>query len=203
MPTITAVPTRPRPIVRVIAGARRDITHSATRLASRLASQLRRSARSYRAVSRSCWSLKNRCGSTSGNEMPAGIRVRQSSHAHTSQSAAAATIVARWMRRLAVISDVHANDVALETVLHDVDAAGVDAVWCLGDVVGYGPQPTRCCTIVRERAAVCLVGNHDLAVLGKVETTDFNLEAALATEWTRSVLDGDARAFLDALEPAA
>lgn len=129
------------------------------------------------------------------------MRVRHSSHAATSHSATPATNVAHRMRRLAIISDVHGNDAALETVLADVDAHGVDAIWCLGDVVGYGPRPTRCCELVRERAELCLVGNHDLAVLGKVGTEDFNAEAAAATEWTRNALSDDARAFLDALEP--
>jgi predicted phosphodiesterase len=104
--------------------------------------------------------------------------------------------------RVAVISDVHGNDVALERVLADVDRAGVDALWCLGDTVGYGPAPTRCCELVRARAGLCLVGNHDLAVVGKVDTSDFNLTAALATEWTRGALSDDARAFLETLEPA-
>jgi predicted phosphodiesterase len=103
--------------------------------------------------------------------------------------------------RVAVISDIHGNDIALETVLRDVDEQRVDTVWCLGDVVGYGPAPTRCCELVRERASVCLVGNHDLAVVGKVDTSDFNLDAALATEWTRRALSADARTFLESLEP--
>jgi diadenosine tetraphosphatase ApaH/serine/threonine PP2A family protein phosphatase len=107
------------------------------------------------------------------------------------------------MARVAVISDIHGNDVALEAVLADVDAVGAGRVWCLGDVVGYGPQPNRCCEIVRERAELCLVGNHDLAALGKVSTEDFNPEAAAATEWTRKALSEEARAFLDGLEPTA
>jgi diadenosine tetraphosphatase ApaH/serine/threonine PP2A family protein phosphatase len=107
------------------------------------------------------------------------------------------------MKRVAVISDVHGNDVALETVLADIDALGVDAIWCLGDVVGYGPQPTRCCELVRVRADLCLVGNHDLAALGKVPTEDFNPDAAAATEWTRAALSEEARAWLDSLAPTA
>lgn len=85
-------------------------------------------------------------------------------------------------------------------VLADIDARAMDAVWCLGDVVGYGPAPNECCAVVRERADLCLVGNHDLAVLGSVDVGDFNLEAALATTWTQKVLDDEARTFLEALE---
>lgn len=105
--------------------------------------------------------------------------------------------------RVAVISDIHANGRALEAVLGDVDAQGVDEVWCLGDVVGYGPDPNGCCDTMRERASLCLVGNHDLAVLGVVDTSDFNLEAALATEWTRGALSDESREFLSALSPTA
>jgi diadenosine tetraphosphatase ApaH/serine/threonine PP2A family protein phosphatase len=105
--------------------------------------------------------------------------------------------------RVAVISDIHANGRALEAVLGDVDAQGVDEVWCLGDVVGYGPDPNDCCALMRERASLCLVGNHDLAVLGVVDTSDFNLDAALATDWTRRELSDESREFLSQLGTAA
>ena len=68
--------------------------------------------------------------------------------------------------RVAVITDIHANLPALEAVLGAIDAAGVDEIWCLGDVVGYGAEPDECADLVRERCSLCLVGNHDLAVLG-------------------------------------
>src|SRR5213080_282788 len=80
--------------------------------------------------------------------------------------------------RVAVISDVHANYHALEAVLGQIDDAKVDAVWCLGDTVGYGPRPNECCEIVASRADLCLVGNHDLVVLGELALSDFNDEAA-------------------------
>ena len=66
--------------------------------------------------------------------------------------------------RIAVISDIHANLHALEAVLAAIDVDGVDELWCLGDIVGYGPRPNECIALVRERAAVCLAGNHDLVV---------------------------------------
>jgi diadenosine tetraphosphatase ApaH/serine/threonine PP2A family protein phosphatase len=105
--------------------------------------------------------------------------------------------------RIAVLSDVHANLHALEAVLAEVDAAAVDELWFLGDLVGYGPRPNECVALLQERAAVCLAGNHDLVVLGKIAIDAFAGEAAAAAEWTRGVLDAPARAFLDSLEPAA
>jgi predicted phosphodiesterase len=105
--------------------------------------------------------------------------------------------------RVAVISDVHANYHALEAVLEEIDAARVDAVWCLGDTVGYGPRPNDCCETVEGRADLCLVGNHDLVVLGELTLSDFNDEAAAAALWTAQVLTPPARAFLEPLEPTA
>jgi diadenosine tetraphosphatase ApaH/serine/threonine PP2A family protein phosphatase len=102
--------------------------------------------------------------------------------------------------RVAVISDVHSNLHALEAVLAEVDAAGVDELWCLGDLVGYGPRPTECVALLRERTAVCLAGNHDLVVLGKIALAEFAGEAAAAAAWTRTVLDEEARSFLGGLE---
>jgi predicted phosphodiesterase len=102
-------------------------------------------------------------------------------------------MVAGLAMRVAVISDIHANYHALEHVLAEVDAAGVDAVWCLGDTVGYGPLPNECCDIVRARADRCLVGNHDLVVLGELAVSDFNDEAAAAATWTASVLTEPSR----------
>ena len=103
--------------------------------------------------------------------------------------------------RVAVISDVHANYHALDAVLTEVDAASVDAIWCLGDTVGYGPRPNECCDIVRDRADHCLVGNHDLVVLGELPVSDFNDEAAAAAIWTADVLSPESRAFLAHLKP--
>lgn len=103
--------------------------------------------------------------------------------------------------RIAVISDVHSNLAALETVLATIDAAPPDALWCLGDVVGYGPRPNECCEVVRERADICLGGNHDLAVRGTIDLDEFSGDAAVAARWTRTVLSEPASAFLDTLEP--
>ena len=86
-------------------------------------------------------------------------------------------------------------------MLEEVDAARVEAIWCLGDTVGYGPRPNECCDIVRERADHCLVGNHDLVVLGELTVSDFNDEAAAAAIWTTDVLTPESRAFLASLKP--
>jgi predicted phosphodiesterase len=103
--------------------------------------------------------------------------------------------------RVAVISDVHANSHALTAVLDQIDDAAVDAVWCLGDTVGYGPRPNECCAAVQARADVCLVGNHDLVVLGELAVSDFNDEAAAAAVWTSQVLTRESRSFLESLKP--
>jgi predicted phosphodiesterase len=105
--------------------------------------------------------------------------------------------------RVAVLSDVHSNLRALEAVLAEIDAAGFDAIWFLGDLVGYGPKPNECAALLQERAAICLAGNHDLVVLGKIEIDAFAGEAAAAARWTQTVLDDTARSFLATLQPQA
>jgi predicted phosphodiesterase len=104
--------------------------------------------------------------------------------------------------RVAVVSDIHANLHALEAVLGAIDAESPDALWCLGDLVGYGPKPNECCALVQAQAAVCLCGNHDLAVRGTIDLDEFSGDAGTAAAWTREVLSDEARAFLDGLEPA-
>jgi diadenosine tetraphosphatase ApaH/serine/threonine PP2A family protein phosphatase len=103
--------------------------------------------------------------------------------------------------RIAVITDVHANLPALEAVLAETESAEVEEVWCLGDVVGYGVEPDACADLVRERCEVCLVGNHDLAVLGALDIASFSEAAAAAVEWTRSNVAERTLEFLRGLEP--
>jgi len=105
--------------------------------------------------------------------------------------------------RVAVVSDIHGNLHALEAVLSAVDALEPDELWCLGDLVGYGPRPNECCQAIRERASVCLAGNHDLGVLGTIDLVEFSGEAATAAQWTRTILAEEARAFLAGLRPSA
>jgi predicted phosphodiesterase len=105
--------------------------------------------------------------------------------------------------RIAILSDIHANYHALEAALAAVDDEGVDEIWCLGDTVGYGPRPNRCCSVVSERVALCLAGNHDLAVTGMLSVDEFNGDAAAAARWTREVIEPEPLAFLRSLGPAA
>ena len=104
--------------------------------------------------------------------------------------------------RVAAITDIHANLPALEAVLAAIEAAGVEEIWCLGDVVGYGVEPDACAALVRERCAVCLVGNHDLAVLGGLDIASFSEAAAVAVEWTRENVAESTLEFLRELEPS-
>jgi diadenosine tetraphosphatase ApaH/serine/threonine PP2A family protein phosphatase len=104
--------------------------------------------------------------------------------------------------RAAVISDVHGNLAALEAVLAAIDARAPDELWCLGDLVGYGARPNECCTTVRRRSAICLAGNHDLAVRGTIDLIEFSGDAGVAARWTREVLTSESRAYLDTLEPS-
>jgi diadenosine tetraphosphatase ApaH/serine/threonine PP2A family protein phosphatase len=104
--------------------------------------------------------------------------------------------------RVAVISDIHANLPALEAVAEAIEQEAPDAVWCLGDLVGYGAQPNECCRWAMERADVCLAGNHDLGVIGTVDLVDFAGDAATAAEWTRGVLGATERDWLGTLSPA-
>jgi predicted phosphodiesterase len=101
--------------------------------------------------------------------------------------------------RVAVVSDIHGNLHALRAVLDAVAAEEVDALWCLGDLVGYGPRPNECCAEVERAAQLCLVGNHDLGVLGRIPLAEFSDDAAAAARWSQSVLSSEARAFLEHL----
>ena len=99
--------------------------------------------------------------------------------------------------RYLIISDIHANLPALEAVL--ADAPSYDEVWCLGDLVGYGPYPNECIERVRELPHTSLAGNHDWAVLGKLDLNSFNLDARIANMWAQTVIDEAAREYLSKL----
>ena len=105
--------------------------------------------------------------------------------------------------RVAVISDIHANLPALEAVAEAIERESPDETWCLGDLVGYGAQPNECCAWSQAHVRECLVGNHDLGVLGTLDLDDFAGDAAVAARWARTVLDADAHAYLSALGPSA
>ncbi len=99
--------------------------------------------------------------------------------------------------RYLIISDIHANRPALEAVLKDAD--GFDMIWCLGDLVGYGPDPNECVERVQDFEHVCLAGNHDWAALGRLSLDNFNLDARTASAWTQGELTASARAYLESL----
>jgi diadenosine tetraphosphatase ApaH/serine/threonine PP2A family protein phosphatase len=104
--------------------------------------------------------------------------------------------------QVAIISDIHGNRHAFEAVLADVRASSATEIWCLGDVVGYGADPNDCCRLARANAAVCLAGNHDLAVTGDLDLGEFSTGAALAARWTQEVIDDDHREWLRSLSPS-
>lgn len=101
--------------------------------------------------------------------------------------------------RILVISDIHANLTALDAVL--TDAGEFDAAWCLGDLVGYGPDPNECIAKVRALPNLrCIIGNHDAAALDQIDTKTFNLEARQALEWTQKTLTETSVSFLSSLQ---
>lgn len=103
--------------------------------------------------------------------------------------------------RILVISDIHANLTAFEAVLKD--AAGEwDRIWFLGDLVGYGPDPNECVALLQEHDHLALSGNHDWAILGKLDIENFNYDARNAVLWARDVITAKSRAYLNALPPS-
>ena len=100
----------------------------------------------------------------------------------------------------AILADIHANLAAFEAVLGDIEKkGGVDEIWCLGDIVGYGPDPCRCIELLRQYNHVCVAGNHDLAAIGKMELSYFNPYAAEACRWTTGQLSEEDVAYLASL----
>lgn len=104
--------------------------------------------------------------------------------------------------RVALVSDIHGNLTALEAVIADIDRCGVDEIYCLGDTIGYGPQPTECLALVRERCSVILMGNHEHAVLNGAE--HFTPLARQAIDWTAQQLrNPEVLSYITSLRPAA
>lgn len=104
--------------------------------------------------------------------------------------------------RILVLSDVHANLTALEAVIED--AGEFEATWCLGDLVGYGPDPNECIARVSELPNLtCLVGNHDHAALGLIPLSRFNQDAQAAVAWTKETLTPSNKDYLESLPASA
>lgn len=100
--------------------------------------------------------------------------------------------------RILIISDIHANLTAFEAVLDDAKGQW-EYVWCLGDVIGYGPDPNESVELLRTLPHLCLAGNHDWAALGRLDIRTFNTDASKAVAWTRAQLTTDNVAYLEAL----
>jgi diadenosine tetraphosphatase ApaH/serine/threonine PP2A family protein phosphatase len=99
--------------------------------------------------------------------------------------------------RYAILADIHGNLEAFRAVMRDIeDRGGVDELWCLGDMVGYGPEPSACLDLLREYPHACVAGNHDWAAAGRIDTEDFNPDAAAACEWTSKQLTSTDKDYL-------
>ncbi len=103
--------------------------------------------------------------------------------------------------KVAVVSDIHANRQAFEAVLEAVADSEAAELWCLGDIVGYGADPDACVELARRHVAVCLAGNHDMAVVGELPLDEFSRGASIAAQWTREVIAPANRSFLACLRP--
>jgi diadenosine tetraphosphatase ApaH/serine/threonine PP2A family protein phosphatase len=102
--------------------------------------------------------------------------------------------------RYAILADIHANLEAFTAVLDDIGEKGdIEEIWCLGDVVGYGPDPHRCIEILGQCKHICIAGNHDMAAIGKVDTSYFNPLAVAAINWTAEQLTEDDVKYLEEL----
>ncbi len=106
--------------------------------------------------------------------------------------------------RTLIVSDVHSNLAALDAVVAAAEAdSPLDGVWCLGDIVGYGPWPLETVRRVRSLDAVCIQGNHDAGAIGRISLDTFNFAAREACRWNGAQLDEDARTFLRDLPDTA
>jgi predicted phosphodiesterase len=101
--------------------------------------------------------------------------------------------------RYAILSDIHGNAEALEAVLKDMDGRSIDRVVCLGDIVGYYPDPEHCVALIRDRATHGIAGNHDYAAIGLIDTRNFTYYAFVAMEWTKEHVSEESRAYLKSL----
>ena len=99
--------------------------------------------------------------------------------------------------RVGIIADIHSNAIALQSALERL--VDVDEIWCLGDIVGYGPDPAECVDLIKARSHRCIAGNHDLCVLQEINASDFNPDALKACLWNRDHLDAEHLGYLQNL----
>lgn len=97
---------------------------------------------------------------------------------------------------IAVLSDIHANLEALQVALDYIDKNNIKKIYCLGDIVGYGPDPNKCIQLVQERCDVALMGNHDYAAIGLANIEYFNDYAKMSTYWTINTLTENSKEYL-------
>lgn len=102
-------------------------------------------------------------------------------------------------RKIAIVSDIHGNLAALEAVLADIDRQRVDEIVCLGDIVGYGPQPAECLELVRKRCRTIIMGNHDEGIENRNLLAFYRPPAKESLTWTIGVLTSGQRSFLGKL----
>lgn len=102
---------------------------------------------------------------------------------------------------VAIVSDIHGNRQAFESVLEEVADSDCEELWCLGDLVGYGADPDICVEMAHRHSAICLAGNHDLGVTGALPLELFSRGAELAARWTQETIKPETRSFLESLSP--
>jgi len=102
-------------------------------------------------------------------------------------------------KQVAVISDIHGNLEALKVVIEDIEAHRIKRVWCLGDIVGYGPQPNECIELLGKLQLTSVAGNHDLGIIGRLDLDYFNAPGQTALKWQRRRLDLKNANFLKGL----
>lgn len=101
--------------------------------------------------------------------------------------------------KIAVISDIHGNLEALKSAIKSIEEIGVDAIICLGDIVGYGAQPNECCDLIREKASEIVIGNHDAGSCGMLDSSWFNPVAIRSLDWTIETLSDENMQWLKSL----
>lgn len=101
--------------------------------------------------------------------------------------------------RYAIISDIHGNAEALQAVLSDIAKQSIDSIFCLGDIVGYYPDPEKCIDLITREVDFCVAGNHDYAAIGRIDTQNFTYYAYAAMEWTKLNLSDRSKEYLASL----
>ena len=104
--------------------------------------------------------------------------------------------------RVAICTDIHGNRHAFEAVIAAAEADGAEELWCLGDLVGYGADPDACVALAERHCAICLAGNHDLAVVEVLSLDEFSRGAAIAAQWTQDTISPQTREYLLSLQPS-